>query len=533
MPQSINQYFFGNSLVNFTDNGDSHANVPIWMDLFAQAAGNTYAVSGSFGFLRSFADRAEPFAQWGFPGVVGAWEPDEQPFSEAQFDNILITPANFIQGESPDTDYFGDNRSPLDAVLDVVGEMVADHPGTPLLIYEGWPDMAPYALELPITDAAWADYHAYTLGAYHDWYETLVDAVNAAYPTADVTLLPVATILADLFMGVLEDVPSSALYVDTAPHGSDTLYFLAAMITYQATYGTPAPLPADLPVTIHPEVLTQFDAVNIRIEQALEAIGFVIDGAPAPVQLADGYGDFDATFFVVDPAVTDLDGVDFDQPPVAEQRFVSLDFLYESGPLWEGGPEDHIAVRYDRVVNSPEGGVYTLRLTADDAARVYVDGLLMLDSADGAPEETLVAEVTLSAGTHEIEVFYLDVTQEASLQLDWDLSGPLPPAAPVLDDPPQAAPEAAVATEEAGVLGAEAADSFAWRAPTEWDMSPRMALLAEWDGGVGAPWALGLAEFWGRRDIDSLESGGRVAIAPELEDRLGGLMFFDTFDPWV
>ncbi|MFC0156455.1 hypothetical protein CDZ97_06300 [Mameliella alba] len=420
MPRSISQYIFGNSLVNYTDAGDVYANVPIWMDLFADTAGLGYAVSGSYGFLRNFADWPEPYDQWGFPGVAGAWNSDLVGFADAVFDSILITPANFIQDVSPDTHYSGDSRSPFDAVLDIVDDLLADHPAALLLVYEGWADMAPYVPEFPISTEAFAQYHAYNMGAYHDWFLDLVDMVNIARPTADLALLPVASILSELMTGVLPSVPAEAFYIDNAPHGTETTYFLAAMITYQASYGQLPQLPVSLPAAIHPDVLANFDTINVEIETALEAAGFTIL-APAP----DSPGFYDAEYFVLDEGITDLDEVPFNTPD-ALATWVMIDFLDEAGAIWPEGPEDHMAARYTRTVESPEGGVYGLRLTADDAARVYVDGALVLDSADAERNDPIIAEVNLSPGTHMVEIRYMDIAQEASLQVEWDYRRPLP-----------------------------------------------------------------------------------------------------------
>ena len=74
MPVEINQYIYGNSLVNFAG-GSEQSNVPYWMNQFAEAGGNTYAANGGYGFLRQFADREEPSNEWGFEGVTGLWIP--------------------------------------------------------------------------------------------------------------------------------------------------------------------------------------------------------------------------------------------------------------------------------------------------------------------------------------------------------------------------------------------------------------------------------------------------------------------------
>jgi hypothetical protein len=298
---SINQYLFGNSLLNFAEGG-AYTNVPVWMDLFAEASGDSYAVNGGYGFLREFADRAEPVSQWGFPGVDTAWNDQSQSFAEAQFDSVLITPANFIQDLTPNTNFFGDARSPLDAVLDVVGEASTDQPGATIMIYQGWADMAPFSEAIPPAADALASYHAYNMGAYTDWYTTLVDQVNAADPDANVQLLPVASILSDLFTSVLSDIPAQELYVDSAPHGTETTYFLASMIVYQGTYGTAPALPTSLPATIHPSILANFDLINTEIASALSGI------------------DLDDTVVVTPPVVdttpTDEDPAESEEPVV-------------------------------------------------------------------------------------------------------------------------------------------------------------------------------------------------------------------------
>ncbi|KUF11781.1 hypothetical protein [Pseudoponticoccus marisrubri] len=277
MPQSQSQYFFGNSLVTFAEGG-AQTNVPVWMDRMAEADGNSYAASGSFGFLRSFADQPAPADQWGFAGVDPAWDSGAESFAEAEFDTVLITPANFIQDQAPTADYAQDSRSPLEATLDIVGDVTAAQPAAQVLIYEGWADLGPFG-DFPPSDADLAEYHAFNSGPYHDWYVALVEAVNTADPDADAQLLPVGSILSEVMTTTLADLPVEVFFVDSAPHGTETTYYLAAMITYQGSYGSPPPLPADLPDTIHPAVAERYDEINAVITSGLEEAGFEISAA--------------------------------------------------------------------------------------------------------------------------------------------------------------------------------------------------------------------------------------------------------------
>ncbi|WP_417723636.1 hypothetical protein [Salipiger sp.] len=276
MPTSLSQYYFGNSLVNFAEGG-SATNLPVWLDLLAESAGNSYAMSGGYGFLRDFADRPEPLSQWGFEGVQPAWDSAMQSFAEAPVDMILIAPANFIQDRAPDAAYAGDSRSPFDAVMDIVTGLGSDQPQATIWIYEGWADLSAFSA-FPPDDTALAAYHDYNAGAYHDWYLSLIDMVNDADPDAQVQLLPVASILSDLYSSVLSDLPATALYVDDAPHGTETTYFLASLIVYNAGYGTPAPAPDQLPDSIHPAVAERYDDILATIETGLQEAGILADG---------------------------------------------------------------------------------------------------------------------------------------------------------------------------------------------------------------------------------------------------------------
>ena len=495
MPLTQSHYILGNSLVNYAEGGP-YSNVPVWLDLFAESAQNAYAASGRYGFLRDFADADQFTSQWGFAGVDSSF--DGTAFDEATLDVVVITPANFIQGNTPDSDYAGDTRSPLDATLDVLAEVTTAQPEARVLIYEGWADMGPFADDVPAEGDALAAYHAYNQEEYHAWYVSLVDALNASDPDAEVRLLPVGSLLSDLLTGPLSSIPPSELYVDIAPHGTDTLYFLSAMITYQASYGSAPPLPDSLPAQIHPTVLAEFDAINAAIAEGLDGFDLevtewdVLEGdipvpdpeledippsgdqpdspvagedpstpddeaaeddpdtpadpvdqaaaedPPAPVASpaadprpetgesdpgdapalpapAAGYA---ARYFEVGAGVTSLDEVDFTAPPDSTERVDTPQHIHSDAEIGLGTGADHVAASYTQDLTSDTGGVFRLNLQADDHAQVWIDGTLVLDSAEAPLETLLTAEVALAPGSHAIEVRYLEVSGDATLLYD-------------------------------------------------------------------------------------------------------------------
>ncbi|MDQ2089356.1 calcium-binding protein [Marimonas arenosa] len=273
-------YFFGNSLIHHLSDSDETA-VPHWLAKMAAAAGHGFAADGQWGFLRDFAGSAPPKAEWSFRAVRSGWNRDRQAFSAAGWDAIVINPANFIQADPPDAPYGWDNpegQSPLGAMLAVIDA----HGVAPVYVYEGWAEMT---AGFPPGRRAFRRYNAYNTGEYHAWYEDLVAQLRAARPGQEIRLIPVAKVLSELFTeGPLAGIDPRLLYVDADPHGTSTLYLLAAMVTYTALYGEPAPVALDLPESIAPEVQRAYPLLAAAIATRLKTFR----AAQAPAQSGTG-----------------------------------------------------------------------------------------------------------------------------------------------------------------------------------------------------------------------------------------------------
>lgn len=258
-------YFFGNSLINHLGGGDQ-TSVPYWLGQMAQEAGVGFAADGQWGFLRDFTRAGDPLANWSFAGVPSAWPGRTVPFEEADLTHIVVNPANFIQYQAPDVPYDGDNPEGVSA-LSAMLELLETRGGArPLLIYEGWAEMAAVTGRFPPRARGLRKYHAHNMGVYHDWYVTLLAQMRAAAPEARLRLVPVAQRLSQLLSAApLKDVPVEALYLDDAPHGTPTLYFLAALILYPALYDSPPPAQMRLPETIHPLVANNLEGILAQI----------------------------------------------------------------------------------------------------------------------------------------------------------------------------------------------------------------------------------------------------------------------------
>ncbi|MGX9354783.1 calcium-binding protein [Roseobacteraceae bacterium S113] len=134
-------------------------------------------------------------------------------------------------------------------------------------IYEGWAELG----QFPPTRRKYRRYTEYAIGAYHDWFRAYQAAVAAEMPGSDIRLIPVGSILSRLVSdGPLTDLRPTDLYLDDAPHGTETTYFLAAMITYAAVYNTPPPANFDRFDNVHGAVQDNYAAVAEYIWQALQ-----------------------------------------------------------------------------------------------------------------------------------------------------------------------------------------------------------------------------------------------------------------------
>jgi hypothetical protein len=71
-------------------------------------------------------------------------------------------------------------------------------------------------------------------------------------------------------------------------------------------------------------------------------------------------------------------------------------------------------------------GLYDFILSADDGARVYIDGTLILDNFSNTGLITQIATVSLAGGTYTLIVDYNDKAGNALLQLSWVTSAGTP-----------------------------------------------------------------------------------------------------------
>ncbi|NND04793.1 MAG: hypothetical protein HKN87_00315 [Saprospiraceae bacterium] len=96
--------------------------------------------------------------------------------------------------------------------------------------------MAPYLGNgFPRTPSEIQPYHAYTKGAFHDWWIEYHDSLLVSRTDLQVRMIPIGPIIGDIIETYLSSVPITELYEDDAPHGRALLYFLASIVTYNGS----------------------------------------------------------------------------------------------------------------------------------------------------------------------------------------------------------------------------------------------------------------------------------------------------------
>lgn len=270
---NMKSFTFGHSLIAHTPPAiptpSDETTVPHWLAKLAEAGGFQYRADGQFGFLRQHAE-LPPTPQWSFQEVSGSWS-DSSPlsFADVDYTTVILTAANFIQYQPDTSPYDGDNptdTTPLAETLKIIDWVAQQEPSASIYIYENWPDMGGRIRDFPPSSAELSAYHAHTMTSFHTWWLDYHDNILAARPNIPVKMIPVGPVIANLLTNTaLSNIPVAELYEDDAPHGRPTLYFLAALVTYTATYGVPAPSNFEVPDTVHSLVKQHYDDVVMSI----------------------------------------------------------------------------------------------------------------------------------------------------------------------------------------------------------------------------------------------------------------------------
>lgn len=89
------------------------------------------------------------------------------------------------------------------------------------------------------------------------------------------------------------------------------------------------------------------------------------------------------------------------------------------------GDDTNFGMVFTTTLIVPSTGNYEFRLNSDDGSQLYIDGQLIVDfdGDHGATGPVITTGVPLTAGNHELQIFYYENTGGDSLTVEWDGSG--------------------------------------------------------------------------------------------------------------
>ena len=259
---SIQSHMMGHSLMDHASS-TQQTKIAYWIHQLAVEAGHVYESTGQFGSVWDFAS-FDPQSNWGGPGITGSWDADVETYQEADLNNFMFTAFNYVQDLPPDEVYYTIGSSVLSASERLVDSVKLYQPTNNIFIYENWPDMAAFTSESPFNPSAaeYANYNAYTTGDFHDWWVDLHDLMMTSDPSYNIRMIPVGPVIAELMSTApYNAIAVNQLYEDNAPHGRETIYFLAGLATYMAIYGEKAPASYSIPNTILSTVANNYTTI--------------------------------------------------------------------------------------------------------------------------------------------------------------------------------------------------------------------------------------------------------------------------------
>ena len=107
--------------------------------------------------------------------------------------------------------------------------------------------------------------------------------------------------------------------------------------------------------------------------------------------------------------------------PVATRVDKTVNFNWGGNPGINGVPADNFSVRWQGYLVAPRRGTYTLTIHADDGARLYLDGKLLIDRWGAAGRGT--ADVVLDGKPRLLRLEHNEGTGTASVAFGWSQKG--------------------------------------------------------------------------------------------------------------
>jgi hypothetical protein len=293
---AMQAYIFGHSLFTY-DGGDTapataYTRTGTWMGSFAAHNSLDFNGQGDFGQITTlntyWASREGAYAGDGQPRLdaSASASPDSPLYAystnttpdwasgdwDAQsWTHVYTMPSNFEQNSVTPSAYNARIQEQLDNFVPLLTN--------PTVVYymhwqEGGVQPVPPVDATNMTSGEAQAYRDYTRGDYLTWFIGSQDITIAANPSLNYVTVPVGPVWADLWENepYMQGLNSGVFFGDQSPHGTETMYFLAALICYRAQYGInfdPTGYTAPVGSIVNAAVLNNLPAIVNYMEQRL------------------------------------------------------------------------------------------------------------------------------------------------------------------------------------------------------------------------------------------------------------------------
>ncbi|MEW7009976.1 hypothetical protein AB2J24_19460, partial [Lentilitoribacter sp. EG35] len=114
-----------------------------------------------------------------------------------------------------------------------------------------------------------------------------------------------------------------------------------------------------------------------------------------------------------------LGDVDWSVDVTEFETLDEINFVNSADSFWEDGQSDHFAAYYTVDVDVLESDDFTFSMSFEGFAMIFVDGELLINGNGDFSYQTMTEDMQLDLGEHKVEVYYLNKTGNAGLELNW------------------------------------------------------------------------------------------------------------------
>ncbi|WP_318186607.1 putative Ig domain-containing protein [Pelagicoccus enzymogenes] len=177
-----------------------------------------------------------------------------------------------------------------------------------------------------------------------------------------------------------------------------------------------------------------------------------------PTVIQSNQAGLKASYFNLGSSPSQLSDIDFDATPDYIDTVENVDFFLGGGAVYEGGPSDNVAIKYEGNIQIDASGSWNFRVSGDDGFRLFVDGQEVVDLDGLHSHQSATGNIELTEGQHSVELIYFERGGDSSLRLEWQ--GPNDSSYSVISSESLSIPDSTINASEDSTFSLDTSSSF-------------------------------------------------------------------------